>query len=375
MGYMFDLMSSILRVPADTIKFLILLFVAFLIELVIYQCSPDIRTTRGILHFFRRFIPKNMDVPALLKNYDEENKMFEDISEVEHDIKVQEAEVLKQSVEPIEPPIESIPEKKSRKPRKPKTAKTEPDGFPPIETLRKSPSVLDNPQIKEYLEQAANMPADTDLNTIVPVNLELKEVPFNTTKELLDTQITYEPDDQKIIHNPALIKTNEQSKERKSYEENFDKENKELANNIIDTENNTFSKEAVDNWVDHTLSYKPKDEDIFIQNTIPIQDQEEEIIPERKTTTHYRFGRASREVIERAIQFINKCITGPGEFAMTPNEAANELKFNHRAKDVFIKNLSMLKLNNKPLIFQKDGDFYSNFTAKEIIDYMTEEVD
>ena len=88
---------------------------------------------------------------------------------------------------------------------------------------------------------------------------------------------------------------------------------------------------------------------------------------------HYRLGRTTKNIMDRLIRFINVCIDEEGMFKMHPDVAADELKLGNKAKQVFINQLSSIRLGTKPLILKnKYDEYYSNFSAKQIIDYISE---
>jgi len=78
MAYMFDKFAELIHTTPETIKLCILLFVAILVELTIFQSSIDIRITRKVLWYFRDKIPSDIDVSQLLKDFDEEYDRFSD---------------------------------------------------------------------------------------------------------------------------------------------------------------------------------------------------------------------------------------------------------------------------------------------------------
>jgi hypothetical protein len=136
-------------------------------------------------------------------------------------------------------------------------------------------------------------------------------------------------------------------------------------------------------------------EEVFTENKIPeivIEQKEEEKIPIEKKSSdvkleesnilkevvnekliHYRLGKTTASIMKRLIDFINICIKNEGEFEIHPDIAASRLELGNRAKQVFINQLSSIRLGTKPLIVKnKYGEYYSNFSSKQIIDYISE---
>jgi hypothetical protein len=109
MAFMFEEFAKYLHTTPELVKLFILLFVAILIELTIWQCSPDIRISRRVLYFFRNSIPPDTNIKEILEKFDEENRQFEDIA----------AGPIITEPEPIEPPESPPPSPpKKKKPRK-----------------------------------------------------------------------------------------------------------------------------------------------------------------------------------------------------------------------------------------------------------------
>jgi predicted RND superfamily exporter protein len=78
MGYMFDKFSEYTfgKIAPEGIKVLIIMLCSFLLELTVWQCSPDIRITRPILRYFVRSLPDDKDIGEILKIFDVEDQMF-----------------------------------------------------------------------------------------------------------------------------------------------------------------------------------------------------------------------------------------------------------------------------------------------------------
>jgi hypothetical protein len=104
MAYMFEGFSNLLKgaVTPETIKIIILLITSFLLELTIYQCSPDVKINRWILKYFKKSLPKEKSFNEILAMYEDEDGNYVE-------------------PEPSPPPVIEKPKKKvTRKPRQPK---------------------------------------------------------------------------------------------------------------------------------------------------------------------------------------------------------------------------------------------------------------
>ena len=92
------------------------------------------------------------------------------------------------------------------------------------------------------------------------------------------------------------------------------------------------------------------------------------------STINFRFGKTTQKVANTLSDFIDTCIgPNPGPFIKSVDEAARDLKISSSAKDVFIKHLSNLAIDNKPLIFtDSNGVCHSNFSSDQIKNYAME---
>jgi hypothetical protein len=107
----------------------------------------------------------------------------------------------------------------------------------------------------------------------------------------------------------------------------------------------------------------------------PVEEKKEEddLTPKNsESLIHYKFGKTTENIMNKLIDFVNLCIKGVGEFNMHPDHAAQQLSLGNRAKTVFLDRLSAIRLGTKTLITKnKYGEYYSNFPAKQIIDYVS----
>jgi hypothetical protein len=114
-----------------------------------------------------------------------------------------------------------------------------------------------------------------------------------------------------------------------------------------------------------------KKEEIKEQSPIHADD----VAFEEKSTTknRYRFGKATVDIKDRLVDFINECIEFKGEFKNDPETAAKNIKLNQKAKEVFLNRLMNIRLGDNVLVYKNQFDIYcSNFSARDIINYVTE---
>jgi hypothetical protein len=257
MSFMFEEFAKYLHTTPELVKLWILLFVAILIELTIYQTSPDIKISRKVLYFFRNSLPSDVDVQGLLNSFDEENKMYQDFKDNA---------------------ISKITQDSDRVLRR-----------------RRKRRVHRSPAPQTFEEAIQNLPI------IKPP----EESPVEEIKEH-----EFKPDF--AIEQPIT-------------------EHKPIHANDVDFEE---------------------------KNT---------------TKNRYRFGKATEDIKKRLVDFISECIEFEGPFKNSPELAAKNIKLNQKAKEVFLNRLMNIRLGEKVLVYKDQYDNYcSNFSAREIINYITE---
>jgi hypothetical protein len=75
---MFVILANMFGATPRWLKFAILLFLSILIELTVWQCGPDLQITPTILRHFKRSLPRDANVPKILKLFKEEYEKFSD---------------------------------------------------------------------------------------------------------------------------------------------------------------------------------------------------------------------------------------------------------------------------------------------------------
>lgn len=99
-----------------------------------------------------------------------------------------------------------------------------------------------------------------------------------------------------------------------------------------------------------------------------IQQQEES--PKR-----YIFGKATKETIQEYKEFVEHCINNEGKFEMSPEKVAVWMGISSRARDTYLNSLKSHKINDKPIIVEINGQYYSNFSKDIIIEEFFKELD
>ena len=231
-----------------------------------------------------------------------------------------------------------------------------------------APSVRISGSILKYFKR--NLPEDKTFQEILEMYNDENEAGVNTimsgpVRKVKKSKVKF----------PSLPKTTEAdierllpAKEAKVLTPEEWKEWEKDANKMTTEE--LVSRLKADNQTEEEVREQLKDEGITVQVEEP--EVPKRIPSEEKKTIRYRFGRTTNLIANKLCDFIRLCINEPGQFIMSPEDAAEQLKLNRRAKEVFLDHLSNLKLGSKQLIFKKGDDYYTNFSADEIISYATE---
>jgi hypothetical protein len=82
----------------------------------------------------------------------------------------------------------------------------------------------------------------------------------------------------------------------------------------------------------------------------------------------YIFGKATKETIQEYKEFVDKCISGEGKFEMSPAKVAVWMGISSRARDAYLSSLKSHTINNKPIIVEINGQYYSNFSKEKIFE-------
>ncbi len=89
----------------------------------------------------------------------------------------------------------------------------------------------------------------------------------------------------------------------------------------------------------------------------------QEEIPHR-----YIFGKATSDTIREYKEFVEHCISNEGKFEMSPEKVAVWMGISSRARDTYLNSLNSHKINDKPIIVEISGQYYSNFSKEKIIE-------
>jgi len=331
--YMFEGFSNYTggRIPPEHIKIFILLLASLLLELTIFQCAPAVRINGLILKYFKRSLPEDRTFNEIIELYADEDIGY--VINENPTPKVKET-VIDEDEEPLvlgEPdpnplyrPPENDPPPPPVKKRKPRKKKEYP-----------APEQPPFPDMKKAVESTIK-----DFDRLFPADApEAQPQPMEVIEEKL-TQWEKE-------ELPPLPTTME---EMAAYTE----EKESVVDQVVD--------------IPEEVTVRPTREIKYQQQIVPPRQV-------RSNTIRYRFGRATPEIIEKAINFVKLCIDKQGKFVNSPDEASGQLKFSRKAKEVFLEHLSLLSIKDKPLIYKDDGEYFSNFSADEIVNYISEVVE
>ena len=105
-----------------------------------------------------------------------------------------------------------------------------------------------------------------------------------------------------------------------------------------------------------------------LQGTSPEEKRVHKSIQEEQAPKRYIFGKATNDTIREYKEFVEHCINGEGKFEMSPEKVAVWMGISSRARDTYLNSLKSHKINNKPIIVEISGQYYSNFSKEKIIE-------
>jgi hypothetical protein len=304
----FITLGNLFGFDPNTFRLILLIFLSILIEYIIFSLAPTSKVNRKLLYDYREFIEKEK-VAEILEEFDKELDLYLGDRSPES--------TLDQQIR-----LASITPRK-RRVRKQKLE----------DVISKVP--------------VSNITVQAGLQSI-PIE-KVKEVPM----EPASINKEFETIQQVEILSKQKLEEAKSIENEKKVEEIVDKSielsisNEEL-NSIKKAEQIAFSREETN-------------QNVEIKQ--PISEKQ----------IHYKFGRTTEVIMEKLIEFIRICIKDRGSFEVHPDTAALTMKLGTRAKQVFIDRLLAIRLGTKPLIERnKYGEYFSNYSAQQIIDYVSE---
>ena len=96
---------------------------------------------------------------------------------------------------------------------------------------------------------------------------------------------------------------------------------------------------------------------------------------EKPAPKRYIFGKATIDTINEYKDFVQHCINKEGKFEMSPEKVAVWLGISSRARDTYLASLKAHKINDKPIIVEISGQYYSNFSKEVILEEFFKELD
>lgn len=417
---MFILLAETFKIPdyVQQIKFVMLMFISILIELLIFTFSPDVTIDRSLLLLFKKAIPKNTDIDKVIKDFEDEYKKFslgdnlklsmtdkrllnQRVKELT-DLKIEKVNELheremdklkneveranslrtenedsyqklldkqKVEMESLEQKLKEVSQDKKLQDLKKYDIKEEPvDNAIPIPVVKSFKATFAKPIKKEFepiveepvkeiiIEESVKEKVKEPVERIMVE--ELKEIVEEPKEDILP-EPTIEPEPVPEIFIPDI----EQHPE-------------DALPNII---NDDHELEKISNTMQGEIKkskhyYNRIDRIKTPLGDIPIEVKEtlkeEPPVPDIR----YRFGRTSTVVISHLIKFINEIAAGkePGDIIEDPQIAGRKLDLGEDITFIFLKRLGRLKIGEKPLIENHLGEYIINFDAQTIIDYSTE---
>ena len=391
MAYMFDQFALYLNTTPEMVKLWILLFVAFLIELTIYQTAPDIHITRRVLYFFRTFIPTDVNVDKLLKEFDNEIDRFTEdyVPDRERDKKKTTHRIVYEDLDD-EPDPEPKPVKKTllAKPEKkiiiPKTTTQPPlvyeeEELNPIEkAIMEAPQPIVNESVAQKIIEHIQSQPTVKPELAAQTEELIKEYENEASKEtyvekLVEEKITFN-DPTKITiareETPIIV----------SPDSSFVEIPK-----VVPEPPKTVVVEAV-------RKVKRPDAGEHIDDIAPTTDNggpvHVKINPVPPTThsinqdqvVNYRFGKTTSKFKDKLILFIEELYravqTEKKPYTLNSlDEIVDRLGLTQKTCNVFVKRLCEMRLEGSPLMYFRDGKLCSTFEKDLLINYTTEVIE
>lgn len=105
-----------------------------------------------------------------------------------------------------------------------------------------------------------------------------------------------------------------------------------------------------------------------LQGTSSKEERVHKSLQEEQAPKRYIFGKATKDTFREYKEFVEHCINGEGKFEMSPEKVAVWMGISSRAKNTYLNSLKSHKINDKPIIIEINGQYYSNFSKEKIIE-------
>ena len=384
---MFVVIAGVFSWSAEIFRLIMLMFVTSLVELTVFSCSPEVKITPALLRQFRKHLPNDVDLEALVVMFIEEERLFNSLDKRYADAK-DIVDIAPVSVEaPAPAPTKT---RKTRGPNKPKVVAQ----VVAAESAMETPAQAIEPEQERFMISLPAEPEETVIEaTAVDVpTLDVDSGSFDAVEAML--------------HNPEADKYAREAIDKRAIELAY----KALEQNpAVTLPSDSLVQAEVP--ADVLASFaEPKEEPVAAEEahgvtpiTLPrtkrdipmrqvplakveaIDDTPVASVPVRrvsnaKGTVTYRFGKASPEIKERFVQFLDAMYANVDngkdfpQALVNPVDCAKALDLVERSRDVILDRLLDLDYNGKRLIIRDKGNYYTNFEADFVKKYTTEEL-
>ncbi len=365
---MFREFGKLLNIDPTLITLIILLFVSVLIELTIFQTSPDLKPTRRILYYFRNHL-KDVNVSKLFKAFDEEEKLWQETKKEEaKEIKEEPVQRLQeQEIAPFTTivyettlPQEEVQEEIVEEQEEIVEEQEEIIEETTEETTEDKTTLVHHDKIKEEVQEKQMSIPKEELKEEDPVKEPVKKPrkPRATKAEMEARKAT------ETVKEPKQKATESEKKEKAATK----REEKHLLDQAI--KNVSVTSEATSPY---EADLPPKQElKTFSEPGTIVMEQEEE-------TKTYRFGRttkATAETMKQLVDHIYKDVLKDGNTSFTLEEAKKNKPISDKAFDLLFKRLIGLSYDGLRLIdYDANHAKYTlNYNYQTLVNFLFEEI-
>lgn len=330
----FKLIGNLIGIDDSVIRCVLLLFLALLIELTIYQTSPKVQISRKMLFQFTQYLPAGFNVNKFMDSVDKELVAYDMIKTTHKE----DRNLIKETME-VEVTKKRL-EKTEAKKRIKKAKVVEPTNPPiPVPVVATTPVTFTEPKKLEFV--SVEEPVEEVVATEVVENKETIEEK-ETVEVVAPIKKPRKPRAKKVVEEvkePEVVATPEpEVVEEKPVE-------------ASEPEKRVIKREE--------LKAEPRISTLT-QDTIP-----------------FRFGRTSKEVMSKVIKFIEELYRGIDEknsilTLNNPMDVKTRLGLSQKEFDVFTDRLTKMSINGKFVLYVEDGKYKTVFKKDWLQQYVTE---
>lgn len=398
---MFALMASTFRVVSEVIlRIIVLMGVSLLIEVTLFTAAPEININRKILYYFRKYLPEDLDIDALLEEFDKDVSRF--------------AETPTAKSASVDAPIEEVRQPLDKGPI----------SFPSI-PIADSGSVLPEsqtpvpvpapkrPRLKKPGQEAPRQKTEVVQSIpgtpIPPVNEEPEPEFFLPVAQ--GVQLSQEvPDDQATVTDglstealgdekpsPTVSDIDGNAQVHPGASVQGDQEKRLLRRRLPKAENPNDEPTKVDRpqeaeipkeTVEEPKAEEPKAEkpvDLPVVSSPPVAQepapvaQSAHVSKVTANVVNYRFGKTSEAIKEHLVRYVKGMMEGLDDLSSYPAKihdpvkVAADLGLPEKVRDILLTRLKAMKYGEVPLIRENpDGSYVTNFNPVFLIDWTTE---